>query len=159
MEVELDHFLNKEWFLAGVDHQGPGAFRLYMNDTVINFYEDDSDNLRSQLQRIEVIPTPRPDEMPTNRFPTVLVRTRMSETQPEVLQFIDARNGKLVIEVGTDWSDDYYPSFVGYFNPQALSLNSPSKGAKTGGLDFAKRRLRVRAAPGHPARRVRRTRS
>ena len=42
----------------------------------------------------------------------------------DILELIDVVTGKLVLEVGTDYSDDYYPSFVANFNPEAMALNS-----------------------------------
>jgi len=41
----------------------------------------------------------------------------------EGLQFVDTRNGKVVLTVGTSNTDDYYPSFVCEWRPQNLEEN------------------------------------
>lgn len=42
----------------------------------------------------------------------------------EGLQFVDTRNGKVVLTVGTSNTDDYYPSFVCEWRPQNLAENA-----------------------------------
>lgn len=45
----------------------------------------------------------------------------------DILELIDAANGKTVLEVGTDNSDDYYPSYVANFTPENMSVNTHSR--------------------------------
>lgn len=42
----------------------------------------------------------------------------------EIMDFIDTSTGQVVLSIGTDYSDDYYPSFVANFNPAAMSINA-----------------------------------
>jgi hypothetical protein len=42
----------------------------------------------------------------------------------EVLELIDAANGKVILEVGTSNVDDYYPSFRAGWTPQDMAVNS-----------------------------------
>jgi len=44
----------------------------------------------------------------------------------DILELKDIETGKIVLEVGTDRSDDYYPSFVAYFMPENMVLNQKS---------------------------------
>lgn len=41
----------------------------------------------------------------------------------DTLQFIDLKTGQIVLEVGTDNDDDYYPSFVASFAPENMACN------------------------------------
>lgn len=41
------------------------------------------------------------------------------------LAIYDKITKSLVANIGTDFSDDYYPCFRGYFNPEALAINAP----------------------------------
>ncbi len=38
--------------------------------------------------------------------------------EADMLELISVKTGKIVLEVGTDNSDDYYPSFVASFTPE-----------------------------------------
>jgi hypothetical protein len=42
----------------------------------------------------------------------------------DVLELFDATTGKIVIEVGTENTDDYYPCFVASFHPEAMQPNT-----------------------------------
>ena len=50
--------------------------------------------------------------------------TRSEHGEADGLEFIDTRNGKTVLKVGTDNSDHYYPSFVCDWQPQNLAENT-----------------------------------
>ncbi len=45
----------------------------------------------------------------------------------DVLELIDIVTGKLVLEVGTDNVDDYYPGYVANFAPENMAVNQPAK--------------------------------
>jgi hypothetical protein len=51
------------------------------------------------------------------------VISRSSATQ-DGIDIIDLRNGKTLLELGTDCTDDYYPTFVCRWNPNNLYENS-----------------------------------
>ena len=44
--------------------------------------------------------------------------------QHEGLDFIDKVTGKIVLSIGTEDTDDYYPSFVSRFNPENMAHNA-----------------------------------
>jgi len=44
----------------------------------------------------------------------------------DVLELIDCATGQIVLEVGTESLDDYYPCFVAGFHPEAMSINNKS---------------------------------
>lgn len=69
--------------------------------------------------------------MVANRFPPVRVvgvykRDGDWGGACDILQLVDVVTGQVVLEVGTDNTDDYYPSFVADFRPQAMAVNHPT---------------------------------
>lgn len=66
----------------------------------------------------------------SNSFPAVRVLARKKpdgDYVNDVLEFVDVETGKIILEVGTDNTDDYYPCFVGYFSPENMSSNAAKK--------------------------------
>jgi hypothetical protein len=67
-----------------------------------------------------------------NVFPRVRVLARYVEgghsdtyaSTNDLLELIDIANGQTVLLVGTENSDDYYPSYVAKFWPERLSINA-----------------------------------
>lgn len=58
-----------------------------------------------------------------NVFPPVLVFGRMRAGDDVVLELVDCATHRVVLEVGTEYFDAYYPQFVGAFHPEAMSIN------------------------------------
>jgi len=90
--------------------------------------EDPSDGYRSSMEKIFIS-----DDKVINNFKpiaVVAIEKPCTYCENDVVQFFDCKTGKLVLEVGTENVDDYYPSFVANFNPENMILNSnpPTKG-------------------------------
>lgn len=49
--------------------------------------------------------------------------------QTDVLELVDPTTGRVVLEVGTDNTGDYYPSFVSSFHPEAMACNQNQEAA------------------------------
>lgn len=89
--------------------------------------EDPSDGYRSTLDRLLETDTPT-----KNVFAPVQVMAKMKDTSEygqvdDTLILVDVKTGKLVLEVGTGNSDDYYPSFVANFIPENMACNQKGK--------------------------------
>ena len=87
--------------------------------------EDPSDGYRSSMEKLFVSPN---DDV-RNVFPPcrVLARKKPDDRwggKNDTLELIDIATGKVVMEVGTDNSDDYYPSFVSAFWPENMASNA-----------------------------------
>jgi hypothetical protein len=85
--------------------------------------EDPNDGYRSAMKELRISAEPI-----TNMFPAVDVvahhRTQGKFSgMDDVLELIDVANGKVVLEVGTDNVDDYYPGFVANWIPKNLAIN------------------------------------
>lgn len=103
-----------------------GVCRFRLNGVVYIAVEDPSDGYRSHLGAFSRYET----EVPMQNVFTpckVLVRQRTKRAEysgdADVLEMIDIVTGKTVLEVGTDNTDDYYPSFVASFSPENMEAN------------------------------------
>jgi hypothetical protein len=79
--------------------------------------EDPSDGYRSCMDRLIA-----EEGSLKNIFPDTKVMIPCSNS--DILSFYSVENGMLVMAIGTDHSDDYYPSFVGLFIPENLPVNT-----------------------------------
>jgi hypothetical protein len=92
--------------------------------------EDPNDGYRSMMDDLFVS-----DYQVKNTFHPVKVvvshvtdnSDKWSHIECDILRFTDCVNGKVVLEVGTDNTDDYYPSFVASFSPENMSINEGRK--------------------------------
>ena len=86
--------------------------------------EDPGDSYRSSMRELTVI-----DEAEMNNVfaPLKVIGRHRTEGrygyQDDVLELIDAVTGRIVLEVGTESVDDYYPGFVSSFHPEAMAHN------------------------------------
>lgn len=106
------------------DMEDCNVCRFRLNGTVYVVIEDPSDGYRSSMREIKVAPKA---EM-VNVFPPVQVlaihRDRSRYDAADILALYDVTTAKPVLEVGTDNSDDYYPSFVANFQPENMASNA-----------------------------------
>jgi hypothetical protein len=100
--------------------------RFRIDGKVYTATEDPSDGYRSCMGALFVSET----EPMRNVFPPIRVLAKKKDDDRyggsnDTLQLIDMMTGKTVLEVGTDNSDDYYPSFVNAFWPEHMVTNQP----------------------------------
>lgn len=100
------------------------VIRFRLDGTVYTAIEDPSDGYRSCMDRLFA----SPDDSVRNVFPPIRVLAKMKESgeyggKNDTLQLLDLVTGKVVMEVGTDNLDDYYPSFVSHFSPENMAIN------------------------------------
>lgn len=108
--------------LSGVymDKLGDADMLLFKLDGIVYAaLEDPSDGYRSCLDYIMGLY--KREHIP-NEFESVRVVGSLIDNNQRLL-FRDVVTGELVLEIGTDNSDDYYPSCILYFNPKGLSIN------------------------------------
>jgi hypothetical protein len=129
-------FIDKEFRLSGVDtvslstskawgdeYEDCQAVNFKLDGVTFSAIEDPSDGYRSTLNVVKVIP----DNSIKNTFPECRVVARDTSLDHEdrkTVSFVDIITGRTVLEIGTNYRDDYYPSFVGYFNPTAMVTNT-----------------------------------
>jgi hypothetical protein len=117
-------FSNEQVKTWGDRFEASEVMRFRLDGKVYTATEDPSDGYRSSMQDIAVGDRPM-----TNTFEPLRVtgrhRTKNAyNDEDDVLELIDVVTGKIVIEVGTSNSDDYYPSFVAAFHPEAMAHNA-----------------------------------
>ena len=58
------------------------------------------------------------------QFPSITVLCRMIETHSRTaLEFIDLKNGKTILLIGTGDIDDYYPYCIMEYHPEHIHYN------------------------------------
>ena len=134
-EVTLDSLVG-EHILDGVDTyvekvkkygdylEDACMIRFRLDGVVYVASEDPSDGYRSCMDKVIVSQSKKM----TNTFPAVRVLARKKPDDKyggsnDTLELIDLKTGKIVMEVGTDNDDDYYPTFVSNFQPENMSTN------------------------------------
>jgi hypothetical protein len=91
--------------------------------------EDPDDGYRSSMDRIVVSKRKLKNVVPGTKVLAVPARERYL-VMDSLLVFYAADNGEIVMEVGTDSNDAYYPVFVGNFRPEKLPANKSKEGGK-----------------------------
>ena len=139
--------LGCDWGKGDIMRYGNGSqtvdiIHFQLGPTTYSMYEDPDDGYRSHLGKIEV----DRHEIRNTFAPCVVVCTHKQgakrypeeedghEKAVDILEIRCAETGKLIIEVGTDNADDYYPSCVMSFNPENLihNQNVPLPGKPAG---------------------------
>ena len=128
--MELKDFVGVR-LLSGIDtdilttNYGESVNAVYfiLDGIAYEAVEDPDDGYRSYLSEIQKT---------TNRikntfFPQKLIgkmKENDSYQNNDVIQFYDAYNNKIVLELGTENWDDYYPCCVLAWYPENLSINA-----------------------------------
>jgi len=85
--------------------------------------EDPNDGYRSMMNSL----TMTEGEHTTNRFPPQRVMAAMRKdgdfSKNKVLDLIDTQTGMVVLSVGTENTNDYYPCCIMQFNPENMNIN------------------------------------
>lgn len=100
------------------------VLRFVLDGKTYEAVEDPDDGYRNAMEGLYATDTPV-----KNMFAPVKVigrhRTKGEHRGvDDVLELIDAANGKVILEVGTDNTDDYYPSFVASWHPGEMAVNA-----------------------------------
>lgn len=132
MNVEFSTLVG-EFILDGVDRdttalldsdEDSNIIRFRLNGVTYCALENPHDGYRSSMRSFCTS-----DVEIKNRFTLVRVIGALSkgeerdDEEGNLLVLTDAITGKKVLEVGTRLGDSYYPSFVDFFDPTAMSVN------------------------------------
>jgi hypothetical protein len=98
------------------------SFSFKLDGVVYTAIENPEDGYRSCMEKLVI------DEHDIDtRIPPVEVMGKMKDDDNyynnKTLQLIDVENGEVVLEVGTDNYNDYYPWFVREWYPKRLHIN------------------------------------
>lgn len=101
------------------------CMRLRLDGKVYAAIENPDDGYRSSMDKFILFP----DAKMTNVFQPVRVLARVRtkggrySSDADVLELLDVANGKVILEIGTENTDDYYPSFVASWSPKNLNTH------------------------------------
>jgi len=109
----------KKW----TDHyEDANVVRFVLGGKTYKAIEDHDDGYRSHCKELVVC-----DEVVSNNFHPQKVWGKMKDNNTystnDTIQFIDVVTGRVVLEVGTDNTDNYYPYCVMNWNPENLAIN------------------------------------
>ena len=112
----------KRWY--GDQFEDANCIRFRLDGKVYTGIEDPSDGYRSSMQKLFV----STDHEMKNVFPPVKVlasiRTKYEHGgSSNVLELRDAKNGRVILAVGTENDDDYYPWFLASWMPGEMAVN------------------------------------
>jgi hypothetical protein len=128
-DVTFDELLGKH-ILTGVDmeqvkgeYEDSQILRFVLDGRVLVAIEDPEDGYRSSLGSLK-----ETKDVVKNTFPPCkVVGSKFPDGAYEennILCLTDVITGKIVMEVGTENYNDYYPCFVGVFNPENMAVNN-----------------------------------
>ena len=129
----VDYGIVDDMANSGYDFTNVISFRL--DGIVYTATEDPDDGYRSSMRNLIV----NKSSAIKNSFEPIQVIAKMSDCG-NILLVTDPLTDEVVLEVGTDYSSDYYPSFVSNFNPEAMSINK-SQYFKVGYPDYSREAL------------------
>lgn len=136
--LDLKEFHGKIMKLEGVDtyveqvkqwhdcYEDAQAISFKLDGVVYTAIENPDDGYRSHMGDLLV-----GGKEVANTFSGVEVEGVYLEKDPEatwdygcdILQLVDTTTKEIVLSIGTGNVEDYYPYFVGHFNPKAMSVN------------------------------------
>ncbi len=117
-------FSNEQVKTWGEQYEDCQVMRFRLDDHVYVAVEDPDDGYRSHMNDLTIAE----DATMKNTFAPVRVIGRHREKGSygdvdDVLELIDVDTGNVVLEVGTENTNDYYPCFVAAFHPEAMTPN------------------------------------
>jgi len=149
-EVELTDIAGREYLLDAYAiradlPEGANAVSFRLNGIVYTATEDPDDGYRSYMKGITCDGA---GSIKGIFYPSCRVLAVMQTgDRSRILELRDVLTKKPVLEVGTDDSDDYYPSCIFAWYPENMYANSAEYRYALTKLDFSQRRIRVRAQP------------
>lgn len=87
-----------------------------LGDTVFEAIEDENDGYRSHLDTITLVN--RSTSTVFSRFPLANVFIKCTLRDDIQVRLVDEEDNHVWLEIGTDYSNDYYPSFIFHYNPK-----------------------------------------
>jgi len=108
-------------FSDSTDRFGYASFVKFRLDGVVYCaVEDEDDGYRSSLRELLILDHADID----NAFPSIDVDCVYEpDAELDLLSIFDIQTRELVLQVGTDYTDEYYPYFVDRFFPEAMCIN------------------------------------
>jgi hypothetical protein len=122
--VDGDTIQVKRWY-SGDETEPAEALRFVLDGVTYEGIESPDDGYRNSMEGLYVTETPV-----RNAFAPVRVVGRYRDKgeysgTDDVLELIDVANGAVILEIGTENVDDYYPGFCAHWHPERMAVNKP----------------------------------
>jgi len=117
-------FSNEQVKIYGDEFEPCQVMRFRLDGKVYTALEDPGDGYRSSMRDLFVGEHAMTNVFTPTRVLAVHRTTGMYSGQDDVLELRDMGTGKVIVEVGTDNVDDYYPAFVANFAPENMTANA-----------------------------------
>lgn len=123
-DLDAVDFSNEKVLRWGSEYEDAQVCRFRLDGNVYVAIEDPEDGYRSSMKQLFI----QDEATMTNAFPPIYVMARHRTKgrysgEDDVLELVDTVTGNVVLEVGTDNIDDYYPGFVASFHPENMATN------------------------------------
>jgi len=105
-QIRFEELVGRTGILCAVED-----FKFRIGDLTFEAIEDESDGYRSMLGSLEIVQNIRPQ---------FREEVTISSSDNELF-FLTNTSGQVVLTVGTDRADDYYPTFIFNWQPRNLS--------------------------------------
>lgn len=138
MSAGLDSFVGQEFDLTAVgtnildgNQSGAANICFTLDGHTYMAEENPEDGYRSSLDSVRTVAFVLP-----NAFPACRVRCEWPPVDADwkentgLILFRSASTNKVILEVGTDYSDEYYPSFIASFRPENMDINGSEHDAR-----------------------------
>jgi hypothetical protein len=116
-------FLDEKTTCDWGDGESAQVCLFELDGVVYKAKEDPSDGYRSSCEEIEIVSTKIKNKFKAQKVYCVHMK-RSDYRSSDLLAIHDVVTNKVVLTVGTDDNDDYYPSFVANFQPENMAINS-----------------------------------
>lgn len=94
-------------------------FSFILDGVVYSAVEDPEDGWRSSMKELQVNQV-----VVNNVFAGQQVFCTLRQEDTNILDCYDIQTTLLVLSVGTDYSDSWYPSFIAEFTPENMACNT-----------------------------------
>lgn len=106
--------------------QDKNTIRFELDGQVYEAIEDPSDGYRSYMDKLVIS-----NKRVRNKIPEIqVVCIYRDDNDCDLLDFIDCKNGKVFLTIGTKDVHDYYPVCIFEYSPEKLSINEKSQQLK-----------------------------
>lgn len=102
--------------------QDKNTIRFEIDGQVYEAVENPSDGYRSYMDKLVISNKQVRNKIPETQVVCVY-KDKDDYDDCDLLDFIDCRNGKVFLTIGTKHVHDYYPVCVFEYNPELLSIN------------------------------------
>lgn len=107
----------------------PNTLDFILDGRVFSVVENPDDGYRSMMD--EIIEN-RLGVQIKNTFVPCEVAGVFRKGDVEIIDFYDTTTGRIVMSIGTEKTDVYYPCFVGVFHPENMAINKDKKEEEEG---------------------------